>query len=583
MFLKLIAQFRFLLLILMACALGCAANRTNVIPDSGMGNSSKDTVEIYSAVMQAHYLSFNGAVDEALELFSDTVQRFPDSSELQYQYGKFLLDLAYRVQDRQLAEDYLRLAQTSLRKSIEIEDDVDIRKMLAEVSIELFDYQDAIDQLSLAIKSDPDDDDIKLALARLYIHVDRSQDAIELLRPAVENKNLTNYEFLKVFALAYGESNRLMEAINYYELYLEQIPMEYEAAFNLGLCYFRSSQLDEAEEILTKMSKNNMLTSEVADLLIDVYKSQKRYMEAIGVLKQIALNPRFDIEANIEIGQLYLRLNNLDSAYEHLLKVISKDPNNRAATFYTALVLSEMDRLPDALRMLENNLEDTPVSMASVDLASGILMKLGKYKLAVELCGKLLQEEKIDPRSYLIYANALEVAGDSDAALKVLTKGRKDFPDYDRIGIILGYKLDRIGKWKEALAIFEELLVKMPDNPEFANFVGYSLAVHNQNLEKAHKLLEMAIEAEPDNPAYQDSLGWVYFRMGNFAKASYWLLKAVEQMPDDVIVLDHVIRTLIETGKFSRAKEFLSRAFEISPDDKDLLECRELLDSKVVD
>ncbi|MCD4652974.1 tetratricopeptide repeat protein [bacterium] len=258
-----------------------------------LSSDANRDAEMFSAVMQAHYLSFIGNVDEGLSMFKDTLQHFSESSELHFQFAKFLIDLAYRVQDQSLAVDYLESARSNLESSISLDvGNIQVHKLLAEVYIELREYQEAVGCLKHILEIERDDQEIQLALARLYVHADQAQDAIELLKPSISAGDLENYEILKVYALACGESNRLMEAISSYQLYLKQFPMEYEALYNLGLCYFRSSQLISADNILQLMAKNDMLTPEVAELLTDVLRALGRHGEAFDLLKVIAFDPR---------------------------------------------------------------------------------------------------------------------------------------------------------------------------------------------------------------------------------------------------------------------------------------------------
>jgi tetratricopeptide (TPR) repeat protein len=79
------------------------------------------------------------------------------------------------------------------------------------------------------------------------------------------------------------------------------------------------------------------------------------------------------------------------------------------------------------------------------------------------------------------------------------------------------------------------------------------LADRNVRLDEAHKMISRAIEQDPHNGAYLDSLGWVYYRMGKFAEAEASLRRAVERVSRDATVRDHLGDVLARQGKWKEA------------------------------
>ena len=74
--------------------------------------------------------------------------------------------------------------------------------------------------------------------------------------------------------------------------------------------------------------------------------------------------------------------------------------------------------------------------------------------------------------------------------------------------------------------ILENFLAENPDDIGVNNDLGYLYADQGKNLEKARKMIQKAVDAEPENAAYLDSLGWVLFKLGNYKEAISWLTKA---------------------------------------------------------
>ena len=79
------------------------------------------------------------------------------------------------------------------------------------------------------------------------------------------------------------------------------------------------------------------------------------------------------------------------------------------------------------------------------------------------------------------------------------------------------------------------------------------LADRNVRLQEAQQLISKALEADPNNGAYLDSLGWAYYRMDKLAEAESALRHAVERYSKDPTVHDHLGDVLFKQGKVKEA------------------------------
>ena len=120
--------------------------------------------------------------------------------------------------------------------------------------------------------------------------------------------------------------------------------------------------------------------------------------------------------------------------------------------------------------------------------------------------------------------------------------------------------LERLGRPGESAKLFQEILKKNPDDALSANYLGYTWANAGENLPEALKLISHAVELEPDNGAYLDSMGWVYFKMGKLEEAEQWLRRALKKMQPDGTVLAHLGEVLAARGKTDEARQTLEQA-----------------------
>jgi predicted Zn-dependent protease len=99
-------------------------------------------------------------------------------------------------------------------------------------------------------------------------------------------------------------------------------------------------------------------------------------------------------------------------------------------------------------------------------------------------------------------------------------------------------------------------------SPAAANFVGYALATHGQELDRALRLVQRALESGPDNGAFLDSMGWVWFKRGDARRALQFLQRALVAAPDEPTLLEHLGEVLLHGGQRAEARDCFRRAVE---------------------
>ena len=104
------------------------------------------------------------------------------------------------------------------------------------------------------------------------------------------------------------------------------------------------------------------------------------------------------------------------------------------------------------------------------------------------------------------------------------------------------------------------MLDEFPNDESAMNDLGYLWADANKNLGRARRMIQAAVNAEPGNMAYRDSLGWVLFRQGKYAEAVAELEKAAADKNPDGAVLDHLGDAYQKAGRRDKAVEAWGRA-----------------------
>jgi len=135
----------------------------------------------------------------------------------------------------------------------------------------------------------------------------------------------------------------------------------------------------------------------------------------------------------------------------------------------------------------------------------------------------------------------------------------------------LGTAFERTGQVDSAITTFEEILKHDPEHSASLNYLGYTLADLNMRLPYARDLIARAVELEPNNAAFLDSYGWVYFRLGQVDSALFYLSQAA-QLDSDPVIYDHLGDAYAEKGDLRKAREWWQKALDRQPDNEELRE-----------
>ncbi len=134
----------------------------------------------------------------------------------------------------------------------------------------------------------------------------------------------------------------------------------------------------------------------------------------------------------------------------------------------------------------------------------------------------------------------------------------------------LGAVLERQKLHDEAEAAFREALKLQPDSAPVLNYLGYMNADRGVKVEEGLQLIQKAVEVDPENGAYLDSLGWALYRLGRYPAAEDALRRAVSKQGVNAVILDHMGDVLDKRGSKKEALEFWKKALTGEDDDGEL-------------
>ena len=288
-------------------------------------------------------------------------------------------------------------------------------------------------------------------------------------------------------------------------------------------------------------------------------------------------------------GSLLLSMDRPDEARESFFRAISvkSDPMYRLGVAHT--YLSQRDWDP-AIGILNGLFGETP---ADSDLYARIVFDLGRtYRLsnrpkqARQVYNLAVNARPDDLRFRLEFGRTYLAEKDWEAAIpeleSLLSRLEDDTELLEDVLFDLGHSYERSGRFENAVAVFQRLLARAPDNHQALNYLGYMFAEKGVRLGEAEHYIQRALKVDPKNGAYLDSMGWVYFQQQRYSDAMRFLklaLKAEEsrlnkietafrtadQLENLSIILDHVGDAARALGNIHEALEHWRRAADLNP------------------
>jgi Tfp pilus assembly protein PilF len=188
---------------------------------------------------------------------------------------------------------------------------------------------------------------------------------------------------------------------------------------------------------------------------------------------------------------------------------------------------------------------------------------------AIDGAAKLVPDNLlIEYREAWIYYHAHQYQTAAEKYEAYLVK-HKDSPYAKQAKFSLSAIYVELGDLAKGEKILEDYLAENPDDPGVNNDLGYLYADQGKNLEKARSMIEKAVAAEPGNPAYLDSMGWVLFKLKDYEKARDWLMKATAlENGNDSTIWDHLGDCHRELNATDEARTAYTTALKLAREEK---------------
>lgn len=269
----------------------------------------------------------------------------------------------------------------------------------------------------------------------------------------------------------------------------------------------------------------------------------------------------------------YIKNGDFASGLDELEKAKDRDPQSVYIRLKMAGALISLGRNDEAEKVLKEAKKINPDSLDAY-LSLIFLYSYTKKEDAVEAEYESFLEKahETKPKDVSIaeyLAQFYFYKNKPQEAIRIYEKILKNEPEYIEAFFWLGYLYEEVDRHKEATDIWERGLELNPAYAPILNSLGYVYVEMGINFDNAEIMIKKALDAEPENGAYLDSLGWLYFKKGDFKKAEEYLEKAISYTKDPDIY-EHLGDLFIKTGNVKKGIEYYKEGLLHFPDSDSL-------------
>jgi tetratricopeptide (TPR) repeat protein len=424
----------------------------------------------------------------------------------------------------------------------------DVERLMARIQLELGRYEEALLSYENAVRLDPSYPVIHYRLGILLRRFDREAEAERELRLAIQLQPLFSEAVMELAELLV-EDERFDDAEVAIRALLDEGDDSYNSLVTLTNLYAQRGKYEEAIQLLEDRQQSGRLPREGVLLLGRLYYDNEDYGSSLKLFQSIFDEGSHTPELARVLGELSLRAGQADEALGYYRDAIELDPDDYRN--HIALFFASTERFND---------DGSDLIALSDDEKSEIL----------ERAAAVVPEDDFD--GLYLMGVCYESLDRYEPARRFFGRALEVQPDSERALLNLAGALERLGRYDEAEPILVRLHERKPEDPRICNFYGYLLALMNTRLDEAERLVRTALKHDSENGYYLDSLGWVYFKRGEYERAVVELERASRLVGDDPVILEHLGDAYRSLERFRDALAAYERSKNLQGENTEILD-----------
>jgi tetratricopeptide (TPR) repeat protein len=544
-----------------------------------------------------------GRIREAISSAQDQVAKHPEDVDAHLLLGHVYLRGLGDGQGPKAAE-MLQAAIKEYETIVQLKPgDLDNRLLLGQLYGLDHNSAKAEEQFRAAQKIDPNNEDVVLDIAREYSEQGDLNRAAKVISDVPEEDRSGRMDF--ALAALYDQLKRPKDAADAYKAALQQDPTNTDAERGLAAALAASGQMEAANKVNSQILKTDPQDPQALIRQGEIEQQKGEFEQALATFKkaEAQLSNDKDPELIYHEALTYAGLGRFDDAVKSIKQLLAlteskdgkyadDDQRNRAALLQllgtVARQSGNTDAAIDAYQQMRALGGD--YTTRAIDSEVDTYREVHQYPKALQVAA---EAAKLMPASHdiqLTYAVQLADAGKLDEGLKLAQAQLAGTPEDREVYFDVAEMDVRARRWKDASHAFDQAaalatspddkvnlyyyrgdaalreklyddaelnfrkgLAIDPDNASIENDLGYMYADRGIKLDDAVTMLKKAVNSDPQNYAFLDSLAWAYYKQGQYAMAEDYERRASTRMASDPTLLDHLGEIEAKNGKLQQA------------------------------
>jgi len=453
--------------------------------------------------------------------------------------------------------------------------------ILAGLSKELDLKEEVIDIYNFLLKTYPDKVDLYFELANVYGDNGELDKAIQSLNTLQKYTGVSDAITLNKFRLnnMMDKKERAFEEI---QSVIDKNPDNIRYKLLMGDLYLQDNQTEKA---LTYYDQAKIIDPDEPSLILSMvnyYEKTNNKAAATEELQKAIASSKMDVDTKLQLLVRYIAVlrqsqQDIKTANPLFESMFEQHPNNTRINLMYGDVLMLQEDKKGAMEQFEIYTKDNPTDPAGYEQMLRIALPDTALDKVIEITEMGIKNIPTAPQFYFYLGLAKFQQKKYKEALSTYEEGlanaefqssmiESDF--YGQIGDINYFLKNNVVAFEN----YEKALKLNPQNLPVLNNYSYYLSLERKNLDKAEQMSGITIKAEPTNPTYLDTYGWILFEQGAYTMAKIYIEKAIEYGKDETSaeVLEHYGDVLAVTGEKEKAVEQWKKAKELGSDSKTL-------------
>ncbi|MFO7914885.1 MAG: tetratricopeptide repeat protein [Candidatus Krumholzibacteriales bacterium] len=413
-------------------------------------------------------------------------------------------------------------------------------------------------------------------LYRIYNELEETGKGIKTLEEAFElqpDDIFVNYRL----GLEMARKGKRSEAAAYLEKVIEDDPAYADAASITAAILLEQGSRDKAKQVLRKSFQADPENNDVAARLFELISEDKDYRFGIEILEPLYSKGRLRNRGLVELGRYYYETGMNKEAVEAYQTLMESTGRKAPILRIICDIELESGKFRNAAECLSQLIQEQPDNFDNYvgyllimhDAAGEPSGPEQTVEISTEDSLRIMKKalscmDSQSVRHNYIVGMVLNEAGRMDRSLKYLLRAEELSPDDRDVLLELARAYEEAGEPEKALARVKRLYSADTGDPVLKNYYGYLLALNGDRLIFAEQLLNQALEHDPDNGYYLDSLGWIKYKQGEYQRALEILLDAARAVNDDPKIWEHLGDTYVKLEAIDEAREAYRKSIKLS-------------------